>query len=122
MKATELDRKFDGGEDITSHPDLSRARRPGLQLKRVNVDFPLWMVQNLDREARRLGVVRVAITHTPSASLRAGSSLARLPRKLTPKSPLLKERGLHVVNGVSSLHRQALIKLWAAERLELLKQ
>ncbi|MCH7528762.1 MAG: CopG family transcriptional regulator [Candidatus Marinimicrobia bacterium] len=61
MKATELDRKFDDGEDITSHLDLSRARRPDLRPKRVNVDFPLWMVQNLDREAKRLGVARQAL-------------------------------------------------------------
>ncbi|MEE9465716.1 MAG: CopG family transcriptional regulator, partial [Candidatus Neomarinimicrobiota bacterium] len=49
MKASELDRKFDDGEDITSHLDLSKARRPKLEQKRVNVDFPLWMVQYLDR-------------------------------------------------------------------------
>ncbi len=61
MKANELDRKFDGGEDITPHLDLSKARRPKLEQKRVNVDFPLWMVQHLDREAQRLGVARQAL-------------------------------------------------------------
>ena len=61
MKATELDRKFDAGEDITSHLDLSRAHRPELRPNRVNVDFPLWMVQSLDREAQRLGVARQAL-------------------------------------------------------------
>ncbi len=61
MKANELDRKFDQGEDITPHLDLSKARRPKLEQKRVNVDFPLWMVQCLDREAQRLGVARQAL-------------------------------------------------------------
>ena len=61
MKANELDRKFDEGKDITPHLDLTKARRPKLEQKRVNVDFPLWMVQNLDREAQRLGVARQAL-------------------------------------------------------------
>ncbi len=61
MKSSELDRKFDDGEDITRDLDLSNARRPKLEQKRVNVDFPLWMVQYLDREARRLGVARQAL-------------------------------------------------------------
>ena len=61
MKANELDRKFDDGEDITSHLDRSQARRPNLDQKRVNVDFPLWMVHYLDREAKRLGVARQAL-------------------------------------------------------------
>ncbi|MCI0518984.1 MAG: BrnA antitoxin family protein [Chloroflexi bacterium] len=41
--------------------DLSRARRPGVETKRINVDFPAWMVASLDREARRLGVTRQSI-------------------------------------------------------------
>ena len=61
MKASELDRKFDAGEDITADLDLSAARRPGLRPRRVNVDFPSWMVESLDREARRLGVTRQAV-------------------------------------------------------------
>ena len=61
MKARELDRKFDAGEDITADLDLSAARRPGLRPRRVNVDFPSWMVESLDREARRLGVTRQAV-------------------------------------------------------------
>ncbi|MBI2305469.1 MAG: CopG family transcriptional regulator [Chloroflexi bacterium] len=61
MKAKEFDRKFDQGEDITSHLDLSKARRPGLEQKRVNVDFPEWMLESLDREAKRLGVTRQSI-------------------------------------------------------------
>ncbi len=61
MKAEELDRLFDEGEDITEHLDLTNASRPGRQSKRVNVDFPAWMVESLDREARRLGVTRQSI-------------------------------------------------------------
>ena len=61
MKATEFDTKFDRGEDITEFLDLSRAKRPGHEQKRVNVDFPTWMVEALDREAKRLGVPRQSI-------------------------------------------------------------
>ncbi len=61
MKASEFDTKFDSGEDITAHLDLSTARRPGQEIKRVNVDFPVWMVESLDREAKRLGVTRQSI-------------------------------------------------------------
>ena len=75
MKAEDFDRKFDDGEDVTEQLDLSKARRVREEPKRVNVDFPIWMVESLDRESRRLGVAR-----------------------------------------------QALIKLWIAERLEKLSQ
>jgi len=61
MKASEFDKKFDEGENITDELDFSRARRPGEETKRVNVDFPAWMVTSLDREARRLGVTRQSI-------------------------------------------------------------
>lgn len=61
MKAEELDQKFDNGEDILEYFDLSTLRRPGLETKRVNVDFPQWMVDALDREAQRLGIHRQAI-------------------------------------------------------------
>ena len=57
----EFDRKFDEGEDISEHIDWSSARRPGLELRRVNVDFPAWVVAGLDREARRLGVTRQSL-------------------------------------------------------------
>jgi hypothetical protein len=61
MKAEELDRKFDEGEDITQDLDLSKGRRPRQEQKRVNVDFPLWMINELDKEAKRLGVPRQSI-------------------------------------------------------------
>lgn len=61
MKAKELDRKFDEGEDISKYLDISKTRRPAQEQKRVNVDFPLWMIQLLDKEAKRLGVPRQSI-------------------------------------------------------------
>jgi hypothetical protein len=61
MKAEEFDRRFETSEDITKYLDITGARRPGQKIRRVNVDFPLWMIQSLDREARRLGVPRQSI-------------------------------------------------------------
>ena len=61
MKSKQLDAKFDAGEDISKHLDLSKARRPQQEQKRVNVDFPIWMIHSLDKEAKRLGVPRQAI-------------------------------------------------------------
>ncbi len=61
MKAREFDKKFDEGGDIFQHLDMSKARRPEQEQKRVNVDFPVWMIQLLDKEARRLGVPRQSI-------------------------------------------------------------
>jgi macrodomain Ter protein organizer (MatP/YcbG family) len=61
MKAKDLDKKFDEGEDISRYLDISKARRPQQDQKRVNVDFPVWMIQQLDKEARRLGVPRQSI-------------------------------------------------------------
>ncbi|MCY3020477.1 MAG: CopG family transcriptional regulator [Planctomycetota bacterium] len=61
MKAREFDRKFDRGANVTAHLDLAKARRPGEEARRVNVDFPAWMVASLDREARRLGVTRQSV-------------------------------------------------------------
>jgi hypothetical protein len=56
MKAKELDKKFDSGEDVIRCLDVAKARRPGHEQLRVNVDFPVWMIESLDREASRLGV------------------------------------------------------------------
>ena len=61
MKAKEFDRKFDEGEDVTGYLDLSKIRKPVQEQKRVNVDFPVWMIQRLDKEAKRLGVPRQSI-------------------------------------------------------------
>lgn len=61
MKAKSFDRKFDQGKDVSKDIDLSKARRPLQRQKRVNVDFPTWMIHSLDREARRVGVTRQSI-------------------------------------------------------------
>jgi hypothetical protein len=61
MKAKELDKKFDEGKNILEHLDLSKARRSNQEQKRVNVDFPIWMIQSLDKEAKRLGVPRQSV-------------------------------------------------------------
>jgi len=61
MKAEKFEQLFDDGEDVSHLLDLSSARRPNQDQKRVNVDFPLWMVKQLDSEARRVGVTRQSI-------------------------------------------------------------
>ena len=62
MKANDFDEKFDAGEeDIIDQLDLSSAQRVNQQQKRVNVDFPIWMIESLDKEASRLGVTRQSI-------------------------------------------------------------
>jgi len=60
----EFDKKFDENEDISSALDIKRAQRPSLKLKRVNVDFPEWMIHFLDHEARHLGVSRQSVIKT----------------------------------------------------------
>ena len=61
MKAKKFDQKFDAGDKVADHLDLGKARRVGTDAKRVNVDFPGWMVQSIDREADRLGVTRQSL-------------------------------------------------------------
>ena len=61
MKAKDFDKKFDDGEDITPLVNKSHARRLNQDIKRVNVDFPQWMIDSLDKQARRLGVTRQSI-------------------------------------------------------------
>jgi hypothetical protein len=61
MKAKDFEQQFDDGVDITSTLDLSKATRVMQAQKRVNVDFPTWMIESLDREALRLGVTRQSI-------------------------------------------------------------
>ena len=59
--ASEFDEKFNKGESVIGDLNLSKARRPGEEQKRVNVDFPVWMIVALDREAKRVGVTRQSI-------------------------------------------------------------
>jgi hypothetical protein len=61
MNSSEFDRRFDEGESVVQALDLGGARRRRLEQKKVNVDFPLWMIEALDREASRLGVTRQSI-------------------------------------------------------------
>ena len=62
MKAKDFDKKFDQGkEDIVEDLDLSSLKRPNQTPRRVNVDFPEWMIVSLDKEAARLGVTRQSI-------------------------------------------------------------
>ncbi|MEE9307084.1 MAG: CopG family antitoxin [Spirochaetia bacterium] len=61
MRAEEFDKRFESGEDITKYLDMSGAKRPGHSIKRVNVDFPVWMIKSLDKVASRLGVPRQSI-------------------------------------------------------------
>ena len=69
MKAEDLDKQFDEEGPVLEHFDLSSTRRPGLETKRVNVDFPMWMVEALDKEAQRLGIHRQAVIKTWIAQL-----------------------------------------------------
>jgi len=61
MKAKEFDALFDEGDDIVEYLDTTQLRRPGHEQRRINVDFPTWMIEALDREASRLGVTRQSI-------------------------------------------------------------
>jgi hypothetical protein len=59
--AEEFDRKFHAGEDLMEYLDLGKAERPGWETKRVSVDFPEWMVRQLDAVSKRLGVTRQSV-------------------------------------------------------------
>ena len=61
MKAKDFEKQFDEDIDITQSLDLSKARRVLQEQKRVNVDFPTWMIESLDKEAGKLGVTRQSI-------------------------------------------------------------
>ena len=61
MKAKKFDADFDSSKDVTDALNLAKARRPLREQKRVNVDFPAWMIESLDKEASRLGVTRQSI-------------------------------------------------------------
>lgn len=81
MNSSELDPRFDNGESILEALDLSQARRQRLELRSVNIDFPLLMVEQLDREASRMGVSRQSIIKMWLAE--------RLDRSLQPMDPAL---------------------------------
>ena len=61
ITAEELEKKFEAAEDISEYMDLQHTERPGLEPRRVSVDFPVWMISKLDQEAKRLGVTRQSV-------------------------------------------------------------
>jgi hypothetical protein len=61
MKAKDFEQQFDDGVDLTASLDLSKSKRVSQEQKRVNVDFPTWMIDSLDREASKLGVTRQSV-------------------------------------------------------------
>jgi hypothetical protein len=84
MKAKKFDQQFDDGADITASLDLSKGRRVLQAQKRVNVDFPTWMVDSLDREASKLGVTRQSVIKVWLAE-RLQATNSHLPLQRTPK-------------------------------------
>ncbi|MDP1624447.1 MAG: CopG family transcriptional regulator [bacterium] len=60
-KASDFDKKFDDGDSVIEELDLSQARRPAEEQKRIDMEIPVWMLDALDREAKRLGVTRQSI-------------------------------------------------------------
>ena len=84
MKAKKFEQQFDEGVDITASLDLTKAKRVLQEQKRVNVDFPTWMVDSLDREASKLGVTRQSVIKVWLAErLEATASNLPLPRTRT---------------------------------------
>ena len=61
LAAAELDALHDSGKSLSAHLDFTQARRPGREVQRVNVDFPLEMLRVIDQEAKRIGVTRQAL-------------------------------------------------------------
>ena len=80
MKAKKFDQQFDDGVDLTASLDLSKAKRVLQEQRRVNVDFPTWMIDSLDREASKLGVTRQSIIKVWLAE-RLEASTSNLPFK-----------------------------------------
>lgn len=88
MKAKEFEQQFEDDVDLTAGLDLSKAKRVLQEKKRVNVDFPVWMIDSLDREAGRLGVTRQSIIKVRLAerleTRGSDSSLKRDAQKVVP--------------------------------------
>lgn len=84
MKSEKFEQHFDEGADITASLDLSKARRMLQAQKRVNVDFPTWMIDSLDREASKLGVTRQSVIKVWLAE-RLQATTSHVPLQRTPK-------------------------------------
>ena len=91
ISAEEFDRLFDEGGDISPYVDWSKARRPNLEIKRVNVDLPQWMINALDREADRLGITRQSVIKTWLDEKIAASAASLRARADTPASKPAKQ-------------------------------
>lgn len=61
IKAEEFDAAFDRGDSVLEFLDVEKIARPGQEQRRVNVDIPVWMIRELDKEASRIGVTRQSI-------------------------------------------------------------
>ena len=85
MKAKKFEQQFDEGSDITASLDLSQAKRVRQEQKRVNVDFPTWMIDSLDREASKLGVTRQSVIKVWLAE-RLEATASHLPSQRTRAS------------------------------------
>ena len=84
MKAKNFEEQFDAGLDLTASLDLSKARRVQQAQRRVNVDFPTWMIDSLDREASKLGVTRQSVIKVWLAE-RLQATTSHVPLQRTPK-------------------------------------
>jgi hypothetical protein len=86
MSSKELDALHDSGADMSAHLDARASRRPALEIQRVNVDFPIWMIESLDLEADRLGVPRQSVIKFWISECLTGRSSKRA--HLSPDSTL----------------------------------
>jgi hypothetical protein len=93
MKAEQFDRLFDEGADLTRYLQLVKARHPGQEQKRVNVDFPEWMVRSLDRTAERLGVPRQSLIKIWIADRLAATSEEHSARKSRQHAAQRRRKG-----------------------------
>ena len=84
MKAKKFEQQFDEGADITASLDLSKSRRVLQEQKRVNVDFPTWMIDSLDREASKMVVTRQSVIKVWLAE-RLEATTSDVPLQRTPK-------------------------------------
>ena len=83
MKAKKFEQQFDEDVDITASLDLSKAKRVQQEQKRVNVDFPTWMIDSLDREASKLGVTRQSVIKVWLAERLEATASSNLPFQRT---------------------------------------
>ena len=91
MKAKKFEQQFDQGVELTASLDLSKARRVLQEQKRVNVDFPTWMIDSLDREASKLGVTRQSVIKVWLAE-RLEASASNLPfRRARPSAGIARQ-------------------------------